>query len=165
VIPIYSPQDAIAENPHLAAERATRTCLSEIDSYPALPWCLEELPGTEWIAVFTFRIITIGTPDKAYDRYDRLGTWHGKRFIVAHWVRWDVLSCHAQQCWQQAHVAALHQRITTLQADLRELDAKPSAKKEHKQQRRGIAHQLDRARGELNRLSELPLALVGEGVL
>lgn len=152
--PIYSPHFPIADNPLLATQRASRTRLTDTLAYPALPWQIEDLPGTEWMAVFTFRRLIVGALEKAVDNYGRLGYWHGERFVIEYWIRWDVLPPEAQTQWHHAHAAALATQVTGLQQELRDLDdhaPTPSAHRvrhaDYKQKRLALVYQLDQARG------------------
>lgn len=137
---IYSPQAPLADNPQLAQQRAVRRSLADTATYSALPWALADLPGTEWLAVFTFRRITLSTPDKGYDRYDQLGSWHGARFVIEHWVRWDVLPPYAQLRWHTLGIQVGRTRLAEVQAKLHKIDNAPKpktthAKKEHDRER------------------------------
>jgi hypothetical protein len=150
----YSPHPPVSDNPLTASALSMRSLLSQVEQYPALPWSLEALEGTEWINVHTFRIVTIGDPSKAVGGYGQLGYRHGDRFVIEHWVRWDVLPPAIQHRWRWAHCKSLEARIAALQADLRALDDKPPRSEEaYQTQRRDLTILLDTTRHELKQAS------------
>lgn len=91
--------------------------------YPALPWQMEDLPGTTWRNVYTASIHTVQRldenrfgkigpdPDKWTNSMFEIGLWVGDRFCIDHWVRVDHLSPKVQVDWARERVAYCRQRL------------------------------------------------------
>lgn len=112
---IHSPHPPVSEDPAATRAIAHASNVRDRDTYPALPWTVEELVGTQWVNVYTcdtVNIEAVDTPKPTISEgYNRIGFMQNGRLIVEHWVRWDVLPPHAQYAWYLARLARLQKDI------------------------------------------------------
>lgn len=113
---IHSPHPAYSPDPAEARARATKLrCFATLEAWPALPWTVEELVGTQWVNVHACEVVTIEEVTSAKPRvdegYNRIGFVHRGNLIVEHWVRWDVLSSPAQLAWYCERLIRLQKDI------------------------------------------------------
>jgi hypothetical protein len=125
---IQSPHPAVSPDPAEARARtAGHRCFATLEAWPALPWLVEELVGTQWINLHTCEVVTIEAVTKAKpgidEGYNRIGfVYENRRLIVEHWVRWDVLPPEAQLAWYCAKLRYLQKDIAYQRTKLAQRD-------------------------------------------
>lgn len=156
--PLYSPLPAEHDDPWTLIE-ATRQqhawpywAPAERDGYPALPWALEELPGTAWRALYTGEGVWVDhlEPKEVYRkrapgplipmaaarpgdealsvqfaREAHIGFYDDGRFVIEHWVRVDHLTAETQLEWYGVEIADRQCTIRLLRQRLSEMEAAP----------------------------------------
>lgn len=100
------------------------------DQYPCTGWTMDELVGSQWVNIYTGGMETIS--HITIDRWDKaqliplsdvkrgdfgLGLWHGDRYVIDHWVRYDVLTPEEQLTWKVRRVMCCQQQVDRANED------------------------------------------------
>lgn len=136
-MPVYShlpsvfcpPAEAQATYQDVAKLPGFRCNFESRDTAPALPWALDQLPGSRWLNIHTGREATIGpigidrwgqpVAPYANDPFSHtaadprsqyvitLGIWTSDRYVIEHWLRCDHWEPEQRVVWfggQLAHI-------------------------------------------------------------
>lgn len=144
--PLYSAFSSDPFDPRIIDEILIKRFRNEItrESYPCLPWSLEDLIGSIWCNVHTGALeyverIELGPAwaggalipcfpmkNSVFGRFDGPGFWGWKQFLVEHWVRIDLWPLSWQLCWFSVALRFHRERIAWHGAMIEALGPKPT---------------------------------------
>ncbi len=186
--PLYSPLscDASLSYEQLVAIYEETSALPR-ESYPTLPWCMEELVGTTWRNIHTGEeksVHHIGTnrfgrpvlcaapanPPKPFGQdLEIIGFWSGDRYLVDDWVRVDLQSEEAQLCWFGVELAWLRGQVTFCESKVIEYQWDTTNRNLQKRMKKEYQLQLQGAESHMREFAArrhlfIPLEVLNSGI-